>query len=145
MTAKELISTTKDVRVLGTATFAINTATTTNANFGAPADINLATNAAVRPGDRVLVVITAPRTAGAGADAISFSIQDADDAAGAFGTPATAVTDGSLAGGTVNQYALVAVKVQAGRPWLRVRATRAGVTDTHQVSVSVLAVARSGA
>lgn len=145
MTAKELISTSKDVRVLGTATFSINTATTTNANFGSPADINLATNTNVRPGDRVLVVITAPRTAGAGADAISFSIQDADDNAGSFGTPATAVTDGSLAGGTANQYTVVAVKVQAGRPWLRVRATRAGTTDTHQVSVAVLAVARSGA
>jgi hypothetical protein len=143
MGVKELLDIGGDVRVLGTATFSINTAVTTNADFGTPDDINLAAAATgYKPGDRLLVVFTAPRTAGAGSDAISFSVQDAPDNAGAIGTPATAVTDGSLAGGSGHQFATCAVKVQAGRPWLRCRATRAGTTDTHQVTVTVLAVAR---
>jgi hypothetical protein len=145
MSVKELLDVGGDVRVLGTATFSINTATTTNADFGTPDDISLnalASAGTYKPGDRIVAVFTAPRTAGAGSDAISFSVQDAPDSSGSIGTPATAVTDGTLTGGTANQYATVAVKVQAGRPWLRFRATRAGTTDTHQVSVTVLAIAR---
>ncbi|GIH07495.1 hypothetical protein Rhe02_55620 [Rhizocola hellebori] len=146
MSEKELIAVTENVRVLGSATFAINSATTTNGDFGTPDDISLEALAAAgtyKPGDRVLVVFSAPRTAGAGSDAISFSVQDAPDNAGSIGTPATAETDGTLTGGSGHQTAVAAVKVKAGRPWLRFRATRAGTTDTHQVSITVLAVGRA--
>jgi hypothetical protein len=51
-------------------------------------------------------------------------VQDANDSSGSFGTAATAVTTGTLTGGTGDQYAVVWVRVQAGRPWLRLRATR---------------------
>lgn len=144
MSAKEFLAVTEDVRVLGTGSLSIATATTTNADFGTPDDLNLATLAAAgtyKPGDRVVAIFRAT-TAGT-TDTTSFSVQDAADSSGSIGTPATAETDGTLTGGTGNQTAVVAVKVKAGRPWLRFRATRAsGTTDTHLVSVVVLAIGR---
>lgn len=146
MSEKELLAVTEDVRVLGTGSLSIATVTTTNADFGTPDDINLEALAAAgtyKPGDRILVMFRAT-TAGT-TDSTAFSVQDApDNGSGAIGTPATAETDGTLTGGTSNQTAVVAVKVKAGRPWLRFRATRAsGTTDTHLVSVVVLAVGRN--
>jgi hypothetical protein len=135
-----------ELKVLGQAKFSIATATTTSFDFGTPDDINLASTTAgqpgalYRPGDRVLVIFDAS-TAGT-TDPISWVVQDANDSSGSFGTAATAVTTGTLTGGTGDQYAVVWVRVQAGRPWLRLRATRTGTTDTHVAQCTVLAVPR---
>lgn len=144
MSQKEFLAVTEDVRVLGTGTLSIATAVTANADFGTPDDINLAALSAAgtyKPGDRILAVFRAT-TAGT-TDAISFSVQDAPDSAGSIGTPVTAETDGVMTGGTGSQTAVVAVKIKAGRPWMRFRATRVGITDTHLLSVMVLAVGRA--
>lgn len=128
-------------RVVAAGSLSINTATTSNVDFGTPDDLKLNLGTNFRKEDRLVVVITA-RTAGT-TDPISFSIQDAPDNAGAIGTPATAVTDGVMTGGTGNQNAVVALRPQTDRPWIRVRATRTGTTDTHLVSVVVLAFSPS--
>lgn len=145
MSSKDFLGVTEDVRVLGTGTLSIATVTTTNANFGSPTDVSLnalALAGTYKPGDRILAIFRAT-TAGT-TDSTSFSVQDAPDAAGSIGTPATAETDGVLTGGTGNQTAIVAVRLKASRPWLRFRATRAaGTTDTHLVSVVVVAVGRA--
>jgi hypothetical protein len=119
----------------------IATATTTSFDFGTPDDINLAALSAYNPGDRVLVVLTAS-TAGT-TDSITWVIQDADDSSGSIGTPATAVTSvvaGALAAGTGDDASAFAVKVQPGRPWIRVRVTSSGATDTVVTHCSVYAV-----
>ena len=128
------------VKVLGTAKASIATATTTSLDFGTPDDINLASNANYSPGDRIVLVLDLS-TAGT-TDTTGWVIQDAPDSSGSIGTPATAVTDGtSLTGGTGDQYFVVGVRVQAGRPWLRVRVTRAsGTTDTTVAQATVLAI-----
>ena len=110
-----------------TASATIATATTVNVDFGTPDDVKLAPNANYRPGDRLVVVITAS-TAG-NTDATSFSVQDAPDNAGAIGTPAAAVTTALPAAAAGNQYVVIGVDLQPGRPWLRVRATRASGTS----------------
>lgn len=140
MPANDLLGGRLTGKVLGTAKASIATATTTSLDFGTPDDINLAANAAYSPGDRVLVVLDLS-TAGT-TDTTGWVIQDAPDSAGSIGTPATAVTDGtSLAGGTGDQYFVVGVRVQPGRPWLRIRVTRAsGTTDTTVAQAIVLAV-----
>lgn len=119
----------------------INSATTTSFDFGTPDDVNLATVTGYTPGDRILVVLTAS-TAGT-TDALTWVVQDADDSSGSIGTPATAVTSvvaGGLSAGTGDDFSAFAVKVQPGRPWLRVRVTRVGTTDTHVTHCSVYAV-----
>lgn len=140
MSARMLIS--AEYKILGSAKFSINTATTTNADFGTPDDLKLNTLAGFKSLDRILVLFDAT-TAGT-TDAISFSVQDAPDNAGSIGTPATAITDQNasalLAGGTGDRWCLVGVQTQSDRPWLRCRATRVGTTDTHVVRVLVLAV-----
>jgi len=133
-----------DLRLLGAATVTISTATTTNYDFGTPNDINCASVTAGQPGalyehgDRVLVVFAAV-TSGSD-DTVSFSVQDADDSSGSIGTPATADTDGTLTGGTGTQYAVTAVKLKAGRPWLRCRVTSDGTTDTFVTTCQVYAL-----
>lgn len=119
----------------------INSATTTNFDFGTPDDINLAAIAGYTPGDRILVVLTAS-TAGT-TDALTWVVQDADDSSGSIGTPATAVTAvvaGALAAGTGDDASAFAVKIQPNRPWLRVAVTRVGTTDTHVTHCTVYAV-----
>lgn len=146
MTVRDLIS--ADLNVLGTAKVTINSATTTNFDFGTPNDVNLATvtaNApglAWEPGDKVLVVFRAT-TAGT-TDTVSFSVQDAPDSSGSIGTPATAVTSGTMTGGTGDQTAYVSVRVQPGRPWLRFRVTSTGATDTFVASAIVLGLPQAG-
>lgn len=130
------------LKVLGTAKVSINSATTSNFDFGTPNDLDLRALAGYRPGDRILVVFDAS-TAGT-TDTVSFSVQDAPDNAGNIGTPATAVTDGTLSGGTGDRYATTAVRVQANRPWLRCRVTSTGATDTFVAQCIVLAVPRAG-
>jgi hypothetical protein len=126
---------------LGKAKGSIATVTTTAFNFGAPTDIDLrSTN--WQAGCRLLVILhnTTPGTT----DTTGWTIQDAPDNAGAIGTPAAAVTNviaGALAGGTGDQYCVVAVTPQADRPWLRINLTRAaGTTDTVTGTVTVLAL-----
>lgn len=131
MTSRELVT----PRVLATMSGSIATATTVNLT----SDLNLAASTSFKPGDRIVVVIRAT-TAGT-TDATSFSVQDAPDSSGSIGTPATAVTTTLPAAATGNQTVIVGVQLQPGRPWLRVRATRAsGTTDTLLVSAVVLSV-----
>ncbi|HEX5120358.1 MAG TPA: hypothetical protein VFW65_34685 [Pseudonocardiaceae bacterium] len=139
MTVRDLVG--SEVKVLGTAKLSVATAATANFDFGTPDDINLAKNSNYRPGDRILAVFDAS-TAGT-TNTISFSVQDAPDSSGSIGTPAMALTDGTLTGGTGDQYAVTGVQLQAGRPWLRFRATGNGTTDTFVCQVTVLAVPRA--
>lgn len=135
MTSRELVA----PRVLGTAVGSIATATTLNLDFGTPDDLKLAVGATFQPGDRLVVVITAT-TAGT-TDSTSFSVQDAPDNAGSIGTPATAVTTTLPAAATGNQTVVAGIQLQPGRPWVRVRATRAsGTTDTLVVRAVLLAI-----
>lgn len=127
-----------DVKVLGTSKVTINSATTTSFDFGTPDDLNLAALSGYKHTDKVLVVFSAT-TAGT-TDTVSFVVQDAPDSSGSIGTPATAVTDGTLTGGTGTQYAVTAVQLQPGRPWLRCRVTSTGATDTFVATAQVLAV-----
>jgi hypothetical protein len=142
MTVRDLID--SRVKVVAQAKASIATATTTSLDFGTPDDINLAGSGSLyRPGDRILLVLDLS-TAGT-TDTTSWVVQDANDSSGSIGTPATAVTSGTLTGGTGDQYAVVAVRVQPGRPWLRVRVTRAsGTTDTTVAQCMVLAFPQSG-
>jgi len=134
MTSRELVT----PRVLATSTASIATATTTNFS----ADLNLAASSVYKPGDRVFIVIRAT-TAGT-TDSTSFSVQDAPDNAGSIGTPAAAVTTTLPAAATGNQTVVIGVQLQPGRPWLRVRTTRAsGTTDTLLCSAVILAVPHS--
>lgn len=129
------------LKVLGASKVTINSATTTNFDFGTPNDLDLSELADYAPGDRVLVVCTAT-TAGT-TDALTWVIQDADDSSGSIGTPAAAslgVVEGALAASTGDDYSVFAVKIQNGRPWLRVAVTRVGTTDTHVCHCTVLAV-----
>ncbi len=127
-------------RVLATGTASIATATTVNVDFGTPDDVKVAVGTNYKPGDRLVVVITAS-TAGT-TDSTSFSVQDApDNGSGAIGTPATAVTTTLPAAAAGNQYVVIGVDLQPGRPWLRVRATRAsGTTDTLVIRAVLLAI-----
>jgi hypothetical protein len=133
MTAKELVL----PRIVGTSTGSIATATTLNLTGDFNLNTLLGTN--YRPLDRIIVIIRAT-TAGT-TDATSFSVQDANDVSGSIGTPATAITTTLPAAATGNQTVAIGVQLQSGRPWLRIRATRAsGTTDTLVVSAVVLAV-----
>lgn len=120
----------------------INSATTTSFDFGTPDDINLATVAGYSPGDRILVVLTA--STGGTTDSLTWVVQDAaDNGSGAIGTPAAAVVSavaGALAAGTGDDYSAFAVTLQANRPWLRVRVTSGGATDTFVCHCSVYAI-----
>ncbi len=132
------------MKVIATAKQTISSATTTAFDFGTPNDINLASAASATagytPGDRILVVVTAS-TAGV-THTLAVVVQDADDNAGNIGTPATAVTsavNGSLAAAIGDRYTAVAVKVQNGRPWLRVSVTDVG-TDSYVCHCTVYAI-----
>ncbi len=135
MTSRRLVT----PKVLATGTASIATATTVNVDFGTPDDVKVAPGANYAPGDRLVVVITAS-TAGT-TDSTSFSVQDAADNAGSIGTPGTAVTTTLPAAATGNQYLAIGVDLQPGKPWLRVRATRAsGTTDTLDIRAVLLAI-----
>ncbi len=120
----------------------INSATTTSFDFGTPDDIDLRALSAYSPGDRVLVILTAS-TAGT-TNNLTWVIQDAEDnGSGAIGTPATAVTSvvaGALAATTGDDYSAFAVHLQPDRPWLRIRVTSDGNTDTIVTHCSVYGV-----
>lgn len=136
MPVRDLIG--DSIVVLGTSKVSIATATTTAFDFGTPNDIDLTGESSYVPGMRILVVFDAS-TAGT-TDTVSFSVQDADDNAGSFGTAATAVTDGTLTGGTGDQYTITGVRLQPDRPWLRCRVTSDGATDTFVAQCTVLGI-----
>lgn len=124
-----------DLRRLGTATLTKNSGGATNM----AGDINLATNANYRHGDKILVVFSA--TTAGNTNTIAFGVLDApDNGAGAIGATAAATTDGTLTGGTGNQYAHTFVQLKAGRPWLRFQVTGNGATDTFVCTAHVFAV-----
>lgn len=126
-------------RVLATGTASIATATTVNVDFGTPDDMWVKPGANFKPGDRLVAVITAS-TAGT-TDATSFSVQDAPDSSGSIGTPAAADTTTLPAAAAGNQYVVAGIRLQPGRPWIRVRATRAsGTTDTLVIRAVLLAI-----
>lgn len=129
------------LKLVASSKVTISTATTTTFDFGTPNDLDLSGSANYAPGDRVLVVLTAS-TAGT-TDSLTWVIQDADDSSGSIGTPATAVTDvvaGALAATTGDDYSAFAVEVQYGRPWLRVKVTSSGATDTFVTHCTVFAI-----
>ena len=127
---------------LASSTVTISTATTTAYDFGTPNDINLeAVTSTYDPGDRLLIVFSAV-TAGT-TDTVSWSVQDADDSSGSIGTPATAVTDGTLTGGKTLQFAWTCARITYQRPWFRVRVTSSGATDTFITTCAVFAVPRT--
>lgn len=132
MTSREVVV----PRVVGTYSGSIATATTTNLT----SDIKLAPGATFQSNDRLVLVIRGT-TAGT-TDSTSFDVQDAPDNAGSIGTPAAAVLDRSLvAAATGSQTVVYGVRLQPGRPWIRVRVIRAsGTTDTLVVSAVLLAV-----
>lgn len=123
-----------DVRRLGTATVSKNSSGATNMT----GDVNLSTNANFKHGDKILVVFSAS-TAGT-TNTIAFGVLDAPDNAGSIGSTAAATTDGTLTGGTGNQYAHTFVQLKAGRPWLRFQVTGNGTTDTFVCTAHVFAV-----
>lgn len=118
---------------------------TTAFDFGTPNDIDLR-DTPFEPGDRVLLLITATRAAGS-TSTLTFTVQDApDDGSGGIGTPGTAVTSGTVPSfatdsGAVHKAAMVTVKLQPDRPFLRVNAVH-GVagTDSFQCHCSVIGV-----
>lgn len=136
---------------LATASQTIAANATTAFDFGTPNDINTASlvggepGELYDPGDRILLVFSALRAAGT-TSTLTYTIQDAPDSAGSIGTPATAVTYGTIpshAAGTAGHVGgVVAVQVQPGRPWIRVNAVHGvGGTDSFQAHVTVLGVA----
>lgn len=135
MTAKELVN----ARVLATGSASIATATTTAFDFGTPDDVLVAVGANYKPGDRLFLVITAD-TAGT-TDVNDFIVLDAPDSSGSIGSTAAAVTTTLPAGAAGGQGVCIGVKLQVGRPWLRVQVHRAaGTTDTVKCRAVLLAV-----
>jgi hypothetical protein len=127
--------------LLGSSKVTISSATTTSFDFGTPNDIDLANEANYDPGDRVLVVLSAS-TAGT-TDNLTWVIEDAPDSSGSIGSTAAAEVsfiEGALAQTTGDAFAVAAVRVKPGRPWLRVRVTSSGATDTFVTHAVVLAV-----
>lgn len=134
-----------EIKVLFSAKISIATVTTTTIG----SDLNLAATAAFVSGMRLIVMFDAT-TAGT-TDTTSFGILDAPDNAGSIGTPVAINTAAPsnlaspstslLAGGTGDRLAIASVLLTAGRPWLRLTATRAaGTTDTTVVRGLILGV-----
>lgn len=135
-----------NLHVLGAASAAISSSVASALDFGTPNDLFFGSNAGSGsgyvPGDRVLLAISG--YSGGTTDKLVLTIQDADDSSGSIGTPATAVTSylagAATAAAAGTAYALVAVEVQYGRPWLRVKAAINGTSDTIDVHCVALGV-----
>lgn len=135
MTSRELVN----ARVVATGTASIATATTTALDFGTPDDIKVAVGTNYKPGDRLVLVLTA-NSSGA-TDANDFIVLDAPDSAGSIGSTAAAVTTTIPAAAAGSQSVVLGVRLQIGRPWFRVQVHRAaGTTDTTKVVGVLLAV-----
>jgi hypothetical protein len=148
MTARSLIG--AEVKVLGTARQSLNSTTEAAFDFGTPNDLYLPVNAngsSYESGDRILVIVTVDAGAGT-TDHLLVSIYDADDNAGSIGTPAAAIVDhpsatyglGSISANTGHHRTIAGVKLQPGRPWLRVSLDASGTTDTFVGTCLVLAI-----
>ena len=137
MTARTLVG--AGYKVLGQAKLTIAAPATTQLDFGTPDDLKLVigTNS-FRSTDR-LILVCAATTAGT-TSTLTWVVQDADDNAGSIGTPATAITDGTLAGGTGDDARVIGVRVQQDRPWIRVSVTHATATDSFVCTCVALAV-----
>lgn len=135
MTGRQLIG--AEYKVLGFSKITIAAPATANFDFGTPDDLYLPSTA-FKNSDRILVVCLAS-TAGS-TSTLTWVVQDAPDNAGAIGTPAAAITSGTLAGGTGDDNRVLGVLPQAGRPWLRVGVTHAIATDSFVCHALVLAV-----
>lgn len=138
MTARSLIG--AEIKILATAKISVVN-TTTSFDFGTPDDIYLPGLSGFKSSDRIVLLLDASTTGST--DSLTWVVQDAPDSSGSIGTPATAVTDatgGTLAGGTGDDYRVVGVQLQTNRPWLRVRATGSGATDTFTCRCTVLAI-----
>lgn len=130
--------------LLGSAKVTIATATTTSFDFGTPNDLDLRNLAGYDHGDRVMVCLSAS-TAGT-TDSLTWVIEDAPDSAGSIGATAAATTSfitGAAASGTSDAFAVAAVRLKPNRPWIRVRVTSSGATDTFVTHCQVLAVPSS--
>jgi len=116
-------------------------ATPSTVAFGTALPVYLPGLANWDPSDRIVLICQAT-TAGT-TSTLTWVVQDADDNAGAIGTPATALVDstgGTLAGGTGDDYRVIGVKLQNGRPWLKVLVTHATATDSFVCGVTVLGI-----
>lgn len=117
---------------------------TTAFDFGTPNDIDLR-ETPFKPGDRILVALTATRASGT-SSSLSFTIQDAPDSSGSIGTPATADIDGTLPSlatdsGAVTTGAIVAVLLKPDRPWLRINAVHGTAgTDSFTAQAVVMGI-----
>lgn len=132
-----------NIKLLGFDTLILTDGTETNFDFGTPNDIDLASNANYRPGDRVLIICAGRAAAAQTTDAVTWVIYDAPDSAGSIGTPAAAdlsIIDGALVGAATEDSLVAAVKLQPGRPWIRVAADMQGTTDDYHVSCVALSV-----
>ncbi|MEZ5411037.1 MAG: hypothetical protein R2761_23605 [Acidimicrobiales bacterium] len=128
-------------KVIASSKVTIASVTTTSFDFGTPDDINLAASANYPHGARIMVVLSA--STGGTTDSLTWVVQDAPDSSGSIGSPATAVTSvisGALAAGTGDDRTVLAVQLQPGRPWLRVRVTSDGANDTFVCHATVLAI-----
>lgn len=118
---------------------------TTAFDFGTPNDVDLVNETDFDHMDRLMLVISATRAAGT-TSTLTFTVQDAPDSAGSIGTPATAVVNGTVPtfaadSGAINQAAVLAIKIQPGRPWIRVNAVHGTAgTDSFQCHASLYAV-----
>jgi hypothetical protein len=126
MTARSLIG--AEFKILASAKLTIASPATTSFDFGTPDDIYIPTLANYAAQDRIVLCCTA--STGGSTSTLTWVVQDADGPSSAIGTPATAVTDGTLAGGTGDDFRFIGVQLQSGRPWLRVRVTHATATDS---------------
>lgn len=135
----------KGPRLIANASQVIAANATTAFDFGTPDDIKVAAGSLYRPGDRLLLILSATRAAGT-TSTLTFTVQDAPDSAGSIGTPATAVTSGTIpsfaaGSGAVNKSAAIAVQLQNNRPWFRVNAVHGGGgTDSFQCHAALYAI-----
>ena len=139
MSARELIGDEATILAASSQTIASNASTAFD--FGSPNDLYLPGLTGWEPGQRLLFVLTAVRASGT-TSTLAWSVQDADDTDGGttIGSPAAAVTDGTdLTAVAGTQQKVVGVRLQNGRPWLRVVLTHGGGgTDSYQAHATLL-------
>lgn len=133
-----------ELKVLGKAKAASNGTTPVNFSFGSPSDLYLPNVTGFVSNMRIVALFDASRASGT-TDTITFGVQDAPDSSSAIGTPATALTTTATGAGLVgaatgDAYALVAVQLQANRPWLRFTAVSSGATDAMVLQVTVIGI-----
>jgi len=137
------------LKVLATGTATVASTGGANVDFdagGSVNDINLPTLAGFKSTDRLLVAVFAYKSTGTTSKLV-VTVQDADDVAGVFGTPATAQADAvpnlpltgasTAVGPTV---AMASLAVKPDRPWIRVKGATDTGTDSFAVTAYLLAL-----